>query len=471
MFAAAGPAALFMEVASTMDQKENKMGVMPVNRLLITMSLPMIISMLVQALYNVVDSVFVSRIPEIGEAALTAVSLAFPYQNLMIGLAVGTGVGVNALLSRSLGEKNYDMANRTAECGVFLSVISFLIFALAGLLLVRPFYALQVTNQVILAQGVPYLTICSVASFGIFVEIMFERLLQSTGKTFYTMLTQGAGAIVNIVMDPILIFGLGPFPAMQATGAALATVLGQIVAAILAVFFHLRFNHEVKLDFRSFRPSGKIIGRIYAVGVPSIIMNSIGSVMVFGMNKILLAFTETAAAVFGIYFKVQSFVFMPVFGLNNGMVPIIAYNYGAAQRKRLVDTVKLGAVYATCIMLVGLFILQVFPVQILGLFKASEEMLAIGVPALRIISLCFLLAGFDIVCSSTFQALGHGVLSMMVSLIRQLLVLLPSAYLFSLSGVLDLVWLSFPLAELFSLLFCCIFMRRIYKKIIKPLGE
>ena len=446
--------------------QENKMGVMPVGKLLFSMSLPMIVSMLIQALYNVVDSIFVARI---SENALTAVSLAFPFQNLMIAVGVGTGVGVNALLSRSLGEKNFDQANKAADNGVFLAVISALAFMAAGLLFSRTFFQLQTDITEIVEYGTTYLTICSGLCFGLFVEMMFERLLQSVGRTFYTMITQGVGAVINIVLDPILIFGLLGFPRLGVAGAAIATVTGQIVAAVLAVIFNLTRNHEVQLSFRGFRPEGHTIGRIYAVGLPSIVMNSISSVMTFTMNKILIAFTPTATAVLGIYFKFQSFVFMPVFGLNNGMVPIVAYNLGARKRKRLTDTVKYAIFSAVAIMLVGLVVIQLFTPQILMLFSASEDMLRIGVPALRIISLSFVFAGFCVISSSTFQALGNGLLSMVVSIVRQLVVLLPAAWLLSLTGILDLVWLAFPIAEIFSLVLCVCFLRHTYKKVVKPL--
>ena len=445
---------------------ENKMGVMPVGKLIFTMSLPMILSMLIQALYNVVDSVFVSWI---NEESLTAVSMAFPIQNLMIAVAVGTGVGVNALLSRSLGEKNYDIANRAAENAVFLAVISCLVFTVLGTLAARVFFAVQSTDPQIVEYGTIYLRICSLGCVGIFIEITMERLLQATGRTFYTMLTQGTVAIINIIMDPVLIFGLGPFPRMEVAGAAAATVLGQIVAAVLAVLFNLTCNHDIHPTLRGLRPNGPVIRNIYSVGAPSIILNSIGSVMTFGMNQILFAFSSTAVAVFNVYFKLQSFVFMPVFGLNNGMVPIVSYNYGARKRKRLVDTVKFSALLAVAIMLVGLVVIQLFPANILGLFEASPDMLAIGVPALRIISLCFVFAGFSIICSSTFQALGNGLLSMMISIVRQLLILLPAAFFLSLSGSVTAVWWAFPIAELASLALCVIFLRRIYRRVILPL--
>ena len=448
------------------ELRENKMGTMPVRRLVLSMSLPMMIAMLVQALYNVVDSYFVAKL---SENALTAVGMVFPFQNLMIAVGVGTGVGVNAFLSRSLGEKNYDAANRAAENGVFLAVLSTLVFTVAGLTLAHPFIAVQPDIPDIVSSGTAYMRICGGLSFGLFLEIMFERLLQATGRTFYTMLTQGTGAIINIIMDPVLIFGLGPFPRMEVAGAAAATVLGQIVAAVLAVLFNLTCNHDIHPTLRGFRPNGSVIRNIYSVGAPSIILNSIGSVMTFGMNQILFAFSSTAVAVFNVYFKLQSFVFMPVFGLNNGMVPIVSYNYGARKRKRLVDTVKFSALLAVAIMLVGLVVIQLFPANILGLFEASPDMLAIGVPALRIISLCFVFAGFSIICSSTFQALGNGLLSMMISIVRQLLILLPAAFFLSLSGSVTAVWWAFPIAELASLTLCVIFLRRIYRRVILPL--
>ena len=396
--------------------QENKMGIMPIKRLVLTMSLPMMISMLVQALYNVVDSYFVAKV---SEDALAAVGMAFPFQNLMIAVSVGTGVGVNALLSRSLGAKDYETANRTAENGVFLAILSTLLFSVVGVAFARPFFLAQSSDPNIVSQGVAYLRICSGFSFGLFLEIMFERLLQSTGRTFYTMITQGVGAIINIVMDPILIFGIGPFPEMGVAGAATATVLGQIVAAILALIFNLTHNHEIQPKLKGYRPSGGIIGRIYSVGIPTIVLNSISSVMTFGMNLILGNIsTSTAVAVFNVYFKLQSFVFMPIFGLNNGMVPIVSYNYGARKRKRLIETVRFCAILAVAIMLAGLVVIQLFASPILGLFEASGEMLRIGVPALRIISLCFVFAGFNIICSSTFQALGNGVLSMIMSIGR-----------------------------------------------------
>ena len=449
--------------------QENKMGVMPVKRLVLSMSLPMMISMLVQALYNVVDSYFVAKV---SENALAAVGMAFPFQNLMIAVSVGTGVGVNALLSRSLGARDYDTANRTAENGVFLAVLSTILFSVIGVVFARPFFLAQNSDPDIVSQGVAYLSICAGCSFGLFLEIMFERLLQSTGRTFYTMITQGVGAIINIVMDPVLIFGIGPFPEMGVAGAAAATVLGQIVAAVLALIFNMTRNHEIQPRLKGFRPNGSIIGRIYSVGIPTIVLNSISSVMTFGMNLILGAIsTSTAVAVFNVYFKLQSFVFMPVFGLNNGMVPIVSYNYGARKPRRLIEAVRFSAILAVGIMLAGLVIIQFLAAPILGLFEASDEMLRIGVPALRIISLCFTFAGFNIICSSTFQALGNGVLSMIMSIGRQLVVLLPAAYLLSLTGSVTAVWWAFPIAEIASLALCLIFLRLIYRDVIAPLGD
>lgn len=444
--------------------QENKMGVLPVNRLLISMSVPIMVSMLVQALYNVVDSIFVAKL---SENALNAVSLAFPVQNLMIAVATGTGVGINALLSKSLGEKNFKRANLAAANGVFLAACSYIAFALLGIFFSRAFFTVQTDVAEIVEGGTQYVAICTICSFGMFLQITYERLLQSTGKTIYTMFTQGLGAVINIVFDPIFIFLLD----MGVAGAAVATVMGQIVAAILAIILNSRKNHEISLRFRGFRPNGKVIGIIYAVGVPSIIMAAISSVMTFGMNQILIGFTTTATAVLGVYFKLQSFIFMPVFGLNNGMVPIVAYNFGARKPERMMRAMKLGVFYATAIMALGFAIFQVGSAVLLGFFEASDYMLEIGVPALRIISISFLLAGFCIISSSFFQALGHGVLSLIVSLVRQLVVLLPVAWLLSLSGELALVWWSFPFAELFSLALCIFFHRYVYRREIRPLMQ
>lgn len=443
-------------------QQENKMGTMPVNRLLVTMSIPMIISMLVQALYNVVDSVFVSRI---NENALTAVSMAFPIQNLMIAVAVGTGVGTNALLSRSLGEKNQEMADRAANNSVFLACASYIVFLIFGLTCSELFYKLQTDIPEIIAYGKDYISVVSVLSFGLFLQVAFDRMLQATGRTFHTMFTQGAGAVINIILDPILIFGWFGLPKMEVAGAALATVIGQIIAAIISAVLNITKNTDIHLEFRDMKPDKEVIGHIYAVGLPSIIMSSIGSVMTFCMNKILMSFTSTATAVFGVYFKLQSFVFMPVFGLNNGMVPIIAFNYGAKQKQRIMKTMKLAMIYAFGMMAVGLLIFQLCPAVLLELFNASDSMLAIGVPALRTISISFLFAAFSIISISMLQALGHGIYSMFISVGRQLVVLIPVAYLLAQTGNLHLVWLAFPLAEIMAIVLSIIFMRKVLKSL------
>ncbi len=452
-------------------RRENKMGTMPVGKLILNMSLPMILSMLVQALYNVVDSVFVSRV---SEQALTAVSLSFPAQNLMIGVATGTAVGVNALLSRALGQKNYDRANRVAENGVFLALVGYAIFLLFALFGSRLFLSAQTGVREIVDMGTSYLTICCGLSFGLFGEIMFERLMQGTGRTIYTMYTQGVGAIFNMIFDPICIFGLR----MGVTGAAVATVGGQLVAFSLAVYLNHKKNTDIRLDMRRFKPDGPIVREIYAIGVPSIIMVGIGSVMTFLMNKILILYTagrETTATVFGVYFKLNSFIFMPVFGLNNGIIPIVAYNYGAGNRRRMVRAIKLAAVFACSVMLFGMLLFLVVPGPLLSIFDASEQMLAIGRPALRIIGTSFSFAGVCIVLGSIFQALGRGTYSMIVSFVRQLVVLVPSAYLLARWGQRvgndHLVWLSYPIAEIFSLLVTLILFSRLYKNIIALVPE
>lgn len=449
-------------------QTENKMGVMPIPKLLITMSLPMILSMLVQALYNIVDSVFVAQI---SEDALTAVSLAFPIQNLMIAIASGTGVGINALLSRNLGERRPDAANKVARNGIFLGICSYLVIAILGAFGSHFFFLSQTDNSTIVRYGTQYMLIVTIASFGIFMQITFERLMQSTGKTFYNMITQGTGAIINIILDPILIFGLFGFPRLEVAGAAVATVIGQIVAVIFSVFFNATKNHEIDINMKGFRPDKATIAMIYKIGIPSIIMMSIGSVMVFGMNKILLMFSSTAAAVFGIYFKLQSFIFMPVFGLNNGMIPIVAYNYGARQKKRITATIKLSILIAVGIMLIGLILFQALPVTLLRFFDASEHMLEIGVPALRIISISFVFAGYCIILGSVFQALGDGMYSLIVSAARQLLIILPIAFLFAELFGLHMVWWAIPLAEIVSVILSTLLFKRIYRLKIKPLSQ
>ena len=453
------------------DTRENKMGVVPVNELLITMAAPMILSMLVQALYNVVDSIFVARV---SENALTALSLAFPVQSLMIAVATGTGVGINAMLSKSLGEKNTKNVNAAAGNGVFLALCSYVFFLLFGIFATKIYFGTQNVDPQTTEFGIQYLTICLTASIGIFMQITFERLLQATGKTFITMWTQLSGAVINLILDPILIFGLFGAPKMGVAGAALATVIGQCVAAVIAIFCNFKFNSEVKLTLSGLRPRTKAIGRIYSVGIPSILMAAIGSVMTYGINQILLSFEavgETAVAVFGVYFKLQSFIFMPIFGLNNGMVPIVAYNYGARKRKRITGTIKLSVIYAESMMFIGFIIFQLFSRTLLGFFDASSQMYELGIPALRIISMHFLLAGFCIISSSVFQALGNGLFSLIISVARQLIVLLPAAYLLSLTGQVNAVWWSFLIAEFTSLVLCSIFLKVIYTKKLKELPE
>ena len=442
---------------------ENKMGTMPVGKLLFSMSVPMMISMLVQALYNIVDSVFVSMIEE---SALTAVSLVFPVQALMISCSVGLAVGINACLSRALGEKDFQRVNKNAVNGIFIELVTMLLFLLIGLFLTRPFLHAQTDDASILGYGEQYMHIICCCSLGLFMEITFERILQSTGKSVCAMATQLIGAIFNIIMDPILIFGLFGAPRLGMAGAASATVIGQHLAALLAAILNHRVNTEVRIRLRGFRPDRKIIRDIFAVGLPSVIMQAIGSVMTYGMNQILIAFTPTATAVFGIYFKINSIIFMPVFGLNNGSVPIIAYNYGAQKRKRILKTIKLSFAAAIIIMSIGCLLFEAIPGMFFSLFHASENMLAIGVPAFRIIGLSFPFAGVAISCSSVFQALGKGVYSMIVSVCRQLLVLLPMAYLLSLTGRLEYIWWSYNIAELVSVLLSVFFLRRIYRKII-----
>lgn len=446
--------------------KENKMGVMPIPKLLFTMSLPIILSMLVQALYNIVDSMFVARL---NENALTAVSLTFPIQNLIIAVASGTGVGINSLLSRNLGEKNYEAADRAASNGLFLGFMSSLAFAVLGGLCSGVFFHIQTTDLQIVRYGTQYMRIITICSIGIFLQVTCERLLQATGKTFYAMITQGTGAIINIILDPILIFGLFGFPRLEVAGAAVATIIGQMIAAAMALLFNITKNKDIHIHLKGFRPNRTVILNIYTVGIPSIIMMSIGSVMTFGMNKILLMFSSTAAAVFGVYFKLQSFIFMPIFGLNNGMIPIIAFNYGARQKKRILHTIWLSICTAVTIMLFGLVLFQCFPDVMLRMFDASDRMLEIGIPALRIISLSFIFAGFCIVSGSVFQALGNGMYSLIVSVARQLCVILPVAYLFARLFGLNQVWWAIPIAELVSVVLSAWFLRRIYLQKVNPL--
>ncbi len=458
----------------TQPRTENKMGVMPVNRLLVSMAAPMMISMLVQALYNVVDTMFVSRL---GKDALTALSLAFSVQNLMIAVAVGTGVGINALLSRSLGEKEFERAGKTAENGLFLAGINYILFLIVGIFFSRSYFSLFGASETVTEYGAQYLSICCILSFGVFGQITFERILQSVGKTMLTMVTQLIGAVLNIILDPIMIYGLLGFPKMGVAGAALATVIGQIIAFIAGIILNHKFNHEVRLNMRSFRPDGAIIKNIYAVGIPSIIMGSIGSVMTVGINQIVRlcgAVADTAQAVFGVYFKLQSFVFMPVFGLNNGMVPIIAYNFGAKKRDRLTKTIQLSVVYACILMFIGFLLFQFMPETLLRIFDTGNDdmvgIIEVGVPALRRISYSFVLAGFCIVILSVFQALGHGFLSLGVSAMRQLGVLLPVAFILAATThSVETVWLAFPIAEIASVTLSALCLVHVYKKDIRNL--
>ena len=448
-------------------KQENKMGVMPVGRLLTTMSVPMMISMLVQALYNIVDSMFVARV---SENALTALSMAFPIQNLMIAVATGLGVGLNAVLSRALGAKDEKNVARAASSGLLLMLISTVIFMLGGMTIVRLFFEAQTDITEIIEYGVSYTRIVMIGCLGLFFQILFERMLQSTGRTVMTMISQGLGAIINIILDPIMIFGLLGMPKMGVAGAALATIIGQWVAAVVGLFMNLRLNPEVPLGPRHFQIHGSTLRRILAIGIPSVIMQSIGSVMTFCMNQILIAFSSTAVAVFGVYFKLQSFIFMPVFGLNNGTVPIIAYNYGARKPDRMRLTIKYGVSAAVVIMAVGTLIFHLFSNQLLMIFDASSEMIRIGVPALRIISLSFPIAGFCIGWSSVFQALGYSIYSMITSLVRQLFVLIPCAFLIGkLTGNVTMVWWAFAVAELFSLLLTIFYYRRVNRNVIQAL--
>jgi putative MATE family efflux protein len=451
-----------------MEQTENKMGVMPVNKLLVSMSLPMMISMLVQALYNIVDSYFVAKI---SENALSAVSLAFPIQTLMIAILGGSSVGLGTVLSHSLGEKKFKKVTDVANHGIFITIIIYLIFVLMGFFLVKPFFASQTSDTEILTYGMDYLQLICIGSVGLCGQFLFERLLQSTGKTFFTMITQATGAIINIILDPIFIFGLFGFPKLGVMGAAVATIIGQICAFLFAFYLNHKKNTEVKINLKGFSPSAYLIGQIYKIGFPSIIMQSIGSIMVYGMNQILMSFTSTATAVFGVYFKLQSFIFMPIFGLNNGMLPIMAYNYGARKKSRLISAIKLGMVYAISLMAVGFIVFQVLPRQLLNIFDASEQMLSIGIPALRIISLHFLLAGFNIIALSTCQALGKAVYSMITSICRQLVVLLPAAYILSRFGNVNYVWWAFPIAEIVALIITAGFLIKTYKENIKPIQD
>ena len=446
--------------------QENKMGVMPVGKLLVNMALPMIISMLVQALYNIVDSVYVSQV---SESAVTALSLAFPVQNMQIGFAVGVGVGVNALLSQSLGRKDQESVNWAAGQGVFLALVATGLFMLFGFFGVRPYYTMQSTVAETVEGGIAYTSICCIFTVGIFIQVLCERLLQSTGRAMQTMILQGTGAIINIILDPVFIHGWWGMPRIGVAGAAVATVIGQCTGAVLGIYLNLRHNPEVQLHVKFMKPNWKVIAPILEVGIPSVVMNGIGSVMNFGMNQILQGFNEVATGVFGIYYKLQSLFFMPLFGINNATISILAYNYGARKPKRIVHTLKLATAVAVCIMLVGLAVFQLFPQALLGIFNPTEEFLAIGVKALRILCLPFPVAAICISLGASFQALGKGSYSTVVSLCRQLIVLLPAAYLLSLTGSVDNVWWSFPIAEVMSALVTGLLFAKLYRQKVKPL--
>lgn len=451
------------------EVKENKMGVMPVGKLLLNMSLPMMFSMLVMALYNIIDSIFVSQI---NEEALTAVSLAFPFQSLVISVSGGTNVGMNALLSMRLGQKNQEGVNKAAGNGIFLAFISYLAFILICVLFVSPYLKSQTQNETIISYATTYLFIIMICGIGPFMGMTFDRLLQSTGKTFYTMITQLIGSVFNIVFDPLLIFGIGPFPEMGIAGAALATVLGQIFGWAFSIYFNLKKNTEIEFNKKYLKPDLKIIGQIYKVGLPSIVLQAVGSVTTYGMNLILASFkgiADTAIAVYGAYFKLNSFLFMPVFGMNQGIVPIVAYNYGARNHKRITNTLRAGLAGALTIMCFGILIFELFPAQLYGLFNASEQMLAIGIPALRIIAPSFFGAAICITLGCIFQAMGSASYSMFVSLARQLLFLLPSAYFLSKTGNINNVWFCFLIAEVISLTLSLLFYKRLYEKKIRNL--
>ncbi len=442
--------------------KENKMGVMPVNKLLLSMSIPMMISMLVQALYNVVDSIFVSYI---SEDAFTAVSLVFPIQNLMIAVGVGIGVGMNALISKSLGQKDQKRADSLAMQGLLLNVISFVLFLVIGLFFAEAFMHTQSEDGLIISYGTSYFKICLIFSFGLFFELIFEKMLQATGRTVLSMIVQGTGAIINIILDPILILGLFGAPRLEVAGAAIATVVGQIIAGALGCILCIKYNKDINLKILNLSPKINQIKDILFIGIPSVLMASIGSVMTICMNRILIGFSTTAVAVFGAYFKLQSFVFMPIFGLNNGMIPIVAYNYGARKKDRMYKTIKYATLYAVILMFLGIALCQIMPEKLLLLFNASDDMLSIGVPALKTISLSFIFAGFCIVASSVFQALGSSIYSFLLSFGRQLVVLVPVAYLFSLSGNINLVWWSYPIAEIMSVTLASVFLVIVLKKL------
>lgn len=446
------------------------MGTKKIPSLLFSISLPIIISMIVQALYNIIDSIFIADYDPInGTGALT---LAFPIQTLMIAVGVGLAVGTNALLSRSLGEKNHEKASLIAGQGFFLTACGYVIFLIFGLFFAEMFVAMQTERGSLLyTYTLDYLSVVCVFSFGSFIQIVTERLLQATGKSLHSMFVQLSGAIVNIILDPILIFGWFGLPEMGAKGAAIATVIGQCVAAIIGIILNLSLNTEIKIRLKNFIPRIKILIEMLAIGIPAVLMQAISSVMTFSMNTILQGFSTEALNVFGIYFKLQSFIFMPVFGLNNGMVPIIAYNFGARKKKRIYSTMRLAAICAVSYMLLGFLTFQVIPGPLLKIFKATSEMLVFGKPALRTISISFIMAGFSVVSISVCQALGQSIYSLIVSVVRQLVVLIPSAFLLSLTKNVNMIWWAFPIAELVGCALCIIFVTRVLKKLVSHMPD
>lgn len=442
-------------------QTENKMGVMKMNRLLITMALPIMISMLIQSLYNIVDSVFVAQYSKDG---LTAVSLCFPVQSLMISLASGTGVGINSLLSRRLGEGKFDLANKAATNGVFVGILSSVFVAIIGLLFSDKFFQYFTDTLQTIEMGRQYMLICTVFSLGVFMQIVAERLLQATGKTHLSMMSQMSGAIMNIILDPIMIFGYLGCPEMGIVGAAMATVIGQWFAAAMAFFLNYRYNKEIKLPFRQFRPDFKVIADIYRVGVPAIVMQSITSIMTFGMNKILGE--DVAIQIFGVYFKINSFIFMPIFGLTNALIPIFAYNFGACKKERIYEAMRLGLKISISMMAIGTALIMIFPEFFLNLFDADSAMYQVGVPALRIIPIGFCFAGYCIVIISLLQAINAASISMVISIARQLVIILPCAYILKSLFGFPAVWAALPIAEIVAMVLCFIFFRKIcYPKI------
>lgn len=450
------------------NMNSDQLGKMPMNRLVLTLSLPMMLSMFIQSLYSAIDSMFVAQI---SEEALAALSLAFPVQMLMIAIQVGSSVGMNAELSKRLGEGRRDLASAAANNGVFISFFHYTIFLLFGVFLVRPFFEMQTNNPDIIRYGMEYTVIVTTFSIGKTLQIMYERILQSTGRTFYTMITQGTGAILNIILDPILIFGWFGIPALGVYGAAIATIIAQVTSAVMAIIINAKVNKDVDMEYLNFRPNLSVIKRIYSVGIPSMLMIAIVSVVSLAFNNILIRFSSTATAVYGAYIRLQGFAFMPVFGLNNGMIPIVSYNYGAKNKERMIRAIKICLFYGMAVMLTGTIIFQLFPEQLLSLFNPSDEMREIGVAALRTISLSFVFAGISIMLGSLFQSLGNAVLSLWIQVTRQLIVLLPAAYALSFTGDVNMVWWSKLISETVAVIFALLAMRYIYAKKIQPLDE